>query len=166
MIAIGDKVPDATLRESVQFGSACPISPSTVSVSEACAGKRIALFGVPGAFTSTCSEQHVPGYLQNYDVLRAKGIDEIWCVSVNDGYVMAAWGKALGALGKIRFLGDGSAEFTRKLGLERDLSASGMGLRLRRCSMLLDDGVVKSLNLEAPGKFETTDATTFSKQLG
>jgi peroxiredoxin len=165
MIAVGERLPEATLMESLEVGDVCPIAPTPVNVLEASRGKRIALFGLPGAFTSTCSLQHVPGYLAKHEALRAKGIDEIWCVSVNDGYVMAAWGKQQGALGKIRFLGDGSADFTRKLGLDRDLSASGMGTRLRRCSMLIEDGVVRSLNLEAPGKFETTDAETFLRQL-
>jgi peroxiredoxin len=166
MIAVGDQIPEATLWESTEFGEACPLAPAPVSVREATQGKRIVLFGLPGAYTPTCSGKHLPGYVEQANELKARGIDEVWCISVNDGYVMAAWGKQQGALGKIRFLGDGSAELTRKLGLDRDLTASGMGVRLRRCSMLIDAGIVKSLNLEEPGKFETTDATTFLKQLG
>ncbi|HEX2735036.1 MAG TPA: peroxiredoxin [Polyangiaceae bacterium] len=165
-IAVGERLPEATLTETTEFGEACPISPHNVSVAEATRGKRIALFALPGAYTPTCSAQHVPGYLALYEALRAKRIDEIWCVSVNDAYVMAAWGREQGALGKIRFLGDGNAEFTRKIGLDRDQTASGMGVRSRRYSMLIDDGVVKSLNLEAPGKFEVSDAKTFLSQLG
>ncbi|HTQ07126.1 MAG TPA: peroxiredoxin [Polyangiaceae bacterium] len=165
-IEVGSPLPDATLRESVEFGEACPLSPAAVSTAEAARGKRIVIFGLPGAFTPTCSADHVPGYLKNFDALKRKGVDEIWCVSVNDGYVMAAWGRDQKALGKIRFLGDGSAEFAKKLGLERDLSASGMGLRMKRFSLLVDDGIVKSVKVEAPGKFEVSDATTMLATLG
>jgi peroxiredoxin len=162
----GQKLPEATLWESTEFGEACPLAPAPVNTAEACRGKKIALFCVPGAYTPTCSAQHVPSYLEHYDALRRKGIDEIWCVSVNDGYVMAAWGRDEKALGKIRFLGDGSGEFAKKLGLERDLGASGMGLRLKRCSLLVEDGVVKRVNVEASGKFEVSGATTLLEQLG
>ena len=166
MIQIGDRIPDATLFESTEFGEACPVAPKKVSVAESIRGKRIVIFGLPGAYTPTCSAKHVPGYVAQYDALRAKNIDEIWCLSVNDGYVMAAWGRDEKALGKVRMLGDGSAELTKKLGLENDLSASGMGIRTRRFSMLIDDGVVKQLNVEAPSKFEVSDAETMLKQLG
>jgi peroxiredoxin len=166
MIQIGDPIPDATLFESTEFGEACPVSPAKVSVLEGSKGKRIIIFGLPGAYTPTCSTKHVPGFLHHRDDFRAKKVDEIWCVSVNDGYVMAAWGKEQKALGKIRMLGDGSGEFTKKLGLERDMSASGMGLRMQRFSLLVDDGVVKQVNVEAPGKFEVSDADTMLKQLG
>jgi len=164
-IEIGARLPDATLRESVEFGAACPVSPTSVSVAEACQGKRIVIFGLPGAFTPTCSAQHVPGYLASYDALKQKGVDEIWCVSVNDGYVMAAWGREQNALGKIRFLGDGAAEFATKLGLTRDLTSTGMGIRMKRCSLLVEDGVVKSLHVEEPGKFEVSDAATMLKDI-
>jgi glutaredoxin/glutathione-dependent peroxiredoxin len=160
----GAALPDATLFESTEFGEACPVSPSSVQVAEAAAGKRIGLFGLPGAFTPTCSARHVPGYLEAYEELRKKGVDEIWCVSVNDGFVMAEWGRAQNALGKIRFLGDGSAEFTRRLGLEVDLP--GMGTRMRRFSMLVENGVVRAVNLEEPRKFEVSDAATMLRQLG
>jgi peroxiredoxin len=165
-IQIGDRLPEATLFESTEFGEACPIAPAKVSVTEACRGKRVVIFGLPGAYTPTCSAKHVPGYLQRLDALRAKKVDEVWCVSVNDGYVMAAWGREQGALGKVRMLGDGAAELARKLGLEVDLGGSGMGLRMRRFSMLVEDGVVKQLNVEAPGKFEVSDAETMLRQLG
>ena len=165
-IQIGDRLPDATLYESTEFGDACPVSPSKVSVTEASRGKRIAVFGLPGAYTPTCSARHVPGYVENIDALRAKGVDEVWCVAVNDGYVMAAWGRDEKALGKVRMLGDGSAELTKKLGLELDLTAAGMGPRMKRFSMLVDDGVVKQLNIEAPGKLEVSDAVTMLAQLG
>ncbi len=164
MIEAGQKLPDATLTESTEFGEACPVSPAKVSAAEASRGKRIVIFGLPGAYTPTCSAKHVPGYLQNLDALKAKKVDEVWCVSVNDGYVMAAWGREQKGIGKIRFLGDGSAEFTKKLGLETDIP--GMGIRMRRFSLLVDDGVVKQVNVEQPGKFEVSDATTMLKQLG
>ncbi|HEX5099612.1 MAG TPA: peroxiredoxin [Polyangiaceae bacterium] len=164
-IEVGSRLPDATLRESIEFGAACPLAPNPVSVAEATHGKRIVIFGLPGAYTSTCSAQHVPSYLESYDALKQKGVDEIWCVSVNDGYVMAAWGREQKALGKIRFLGDGAAEFATKLGLTRDLTSSGMGVRMQRCSMLVQDGIVKSLHVEAPGKFEVSDAATMLKDL-
>jgi peroxiredoxin len=166
MIKIGDKLPEATLYETVEFGEACPISPKPVRVSEASAGKRIVIFGLPGAYTKTCSAKHLPGYVANLGALRAKGVDEVWCVSVNDGYVMAAWGKDHDAIGKVRMLGDGNAELTKALGLEEDLSKSGMGLRSLRYSLLVDKGVVKQVNVEAPGKFEVSNAETVLKQLG
>jgi peroxiredoxin len=162
----GAPLPDATLYESTEFGDACPLAPAKVSVAEAAQGKRIVIFGLPGAYTPTCSAKHVPGYLENSDALRAKGVDEIWCVAVNDGYVMAAWGRDQKALGKIRFLADGSAQWTKALGLELDLNARGMGTRMNRFSMLVDNGVVKQLNVEGPGKFEVSDAGTMLKQLG
>jgi glutaredoxin/glutathione-dependent peroxiredoxin len=163
-ISIGDRVPDATLSESTQFGDACPLAPSPVPVSEGLKGKRVVVFGLPGAYTPTCSAKHVPGYIEHLSELKAKKVDEVWCVAVNDGFVMAAWGKDQGAIGKVRMLGDGSADFTKKLGLEVEIP--GMGVRMRRFSMLVDDGVVKSLNVEAPGKFEVSDAATMLKQLG
>ena len=166
MIKIGDRIPDATLFESTEMGEHCPVAPVKVSVAEAAKGKRVVLFGLPGAYTPTCSAKHVPGYLKHLDALKAKGVDEVWCVSVNDGYVMATWARDAGALGKIRFLGDGSGELAKKLGLDVDLSASGMGLRMRRSSMLIEDGVVKQINVEEPGKFEVSDAETMLKQLG
>jgi peroxiredoxin len=165
MIKIGDRIPDATLFESTEFGEACPLSPKPVNVAEAAKGKRIVIFGLPGAYTPTCSAKHVPGYVAHYDELKKHGVDEIWCVAVNDGYVMAAWGRDEKAIGKVRMLGDGSADFTKKLGLELDLSGAGMGVRMKRFSMLVEDGVVKQLNIEAPSKFEVSDAGTILKQL-
>lgn len=164
MIKIGDTLPDATLTESTEFGEACPVSPATLSVAEQAKGKTIAIFGLPGAYTPTCSAKHVPGYLAQRDALKAKGVDEIWCVSVNDGFVMAAWGRDQGGIGKIRFLGDGSAELAKKLGL--DFEIPGMGVRVKRFSLLAVDGVVKQFNLEAPGKFEVSNAETLLGQLG
>ena len=165
-IKMGDRVPDGKLSESTEFDAACPLAPKDVNVSEAVKGKKIAVFGLPGAYTPTCSAKHVPSYLSNLDKLKAKGVDEVWCVAVNDGFVMAAWGKDQGAIGKIRFLGDGSAIWARALGLELDLGQRGMGMRMQRFSMLLDDGVVKQLNVEAPGKFEVSGGDAMLKQLG
>lgn len=159
-IKIGDKIPDAKLMESLEMGDACPLPPKPVEVAAATEGKKIVIFGLPGAYTPTCSGKHVPGYLARLADFKAKGVDEIWCVSVNDGYVMAAWGREQGALGKVRMLGDGSGELTRKLGLEVDLEKAGMGMRLKRCSMFVDNGVVKQLFIEEPGKFEVSDADT------
>lgn len=166
MIKIGDRIPDATLTESTEFGDACPVTPQPVSVAAAAEGKRIVIFGLPGAYTPTCSAKHVPGYVQHLTDLKAKKVDEVWCVSLNDGYVMAAWGREQKAIGKVRMLGDGNGELTKKLGVEVDLSKSGLGLRMQRFSMLVDDGVVKQLNVEASGKFEVSDAATMLKQLG
>src|SRR4029079_16501823 len=137
-----------------------------VNVGEAAKGKKIAIFGLPGAYTPTCSAKHVPGYLQNIDQLKKKGVSEVWCVATNDAFVMASWGRDQKGLGKIRFLADGSAQWTKALGLELDLNARGMGTRMNRFSMLVDNGVVKQLNVEGPGKFEVSDAGTMLKQLG
>jgi peroxiredoxin len=163
MIKIGDRVPDATLTESTEFGEACPVAPQKHAAAEIAKGKRIVVFGLPGAFTPTCSAKHVPGYVSHLGDLKAKGVDEVWCVSVNDGFVMAAWGRDQKAIGKIRFFGDGSAEWTKKLGLEIDIP--GMGIRCRRFSMFVDDGVVKQMNVEESGKFEVSNAETMLKQL-
>jgi peroxiredoxin len=134
-------------------------------VSDIAKDKKIAIFGVPGAFTPTCSARHVPSYVQSFDKLRAKGVEEIWCVAVNDAFVMGAWGKDQKAGGKVRMMADGSAIFTRALGLDMDLTPRGMGVRSQRYSMLVDNGVVKALNVEQPGKFEVSDADTMLKAL-
>ena len=164
-IKIGEKLPEATLSESTEFGEACPISPKNVSVTEASKGKKVVIFGLPGAYTPTCSAKHVPGYLANLDKLKKAGVDEVWCISVNDGFVMAAWGKDQGAIGKVRMMGDGSADFAKKLGLELDLNGAGMGLRMQRFSLLAEDGVVKQLNVEHGPKFEISGAETMLNQL-
>ncbi len=167
VIKVGDRLPDGVLFESVGYSDEnhCPARPGQVKVADLVSGKRIVIFGLPGAFTMTCSGKHLPGYLANYDKLKAKKVDEIWCVSVNDGYVMAAWGRDQKVGDRIRMLGDGNAAWSRALGLDVDSSAAGMGLRMRRCSMLVDDGVVKQLNVEEPGKFEVSGAETMLKQL-
>lgn len=164
-ISIGDTLPEATLAESLEFGDACPLAPQSVNVREAAKGKRVVIFGVPGAFTPTCSAQHVPGYVEKLPELKAKGVDEVWCVAVNDGFVMAAWGQQLGAIGKVRMLGDGSADFAKKLGLELDLTAAGMGVRVNRFSLLVEDNIVKQVNVEAPRAFEVSHAEAMLAQL-
>jgi len=166
MIKVGDRLPEGTLTEFIETETAgCSLGPNSFKVSDLVKGRKIAIFGLPGAFTPTCSAKHVPSYLANYDKLKAKGVDEIWCISVNDAFVMGAWGRDQKASGKIRMMADGSADFTKKLGLELDLSARGMGMRMNRISMLVDDGVVKQLNVEGPGKFEVSDAETMLKQM-
>ncbi len=165
-IKVGDTLPDATLMEFIEVeGNGCSVGPNAFKVSDIVKGKKIAVFGLPGAFTPTCSAQHVPSYLANYDALKAKGVDEIWCLSVNDAFVMGAWARDQKAAGKVRMLADGSADFTRKLGLELDLTARGMGVRMQRFSMVVDNGVVKQLNVEAPGKFDVSGAEAMLKQL-
>lgn len=166
-IKIGDKLPAGTLTEATQFdeSAGCPLNPAEVDVLAASRGKRIVVFGLPGAYTPTCSAKHLPGYLALHQALKAKGVDDIWCVAVNDAFVMGAWGHDQKVNGRIRMLGDGNAAWTRALGLELDRSASGMGLRMQRFSMLVEDGVVKRLNIEAPGKFEVSDAETMLQAL-
>jgi glutaredoxin/glutathione-dependent peroxiredoxin len=165
-IKVGDKLPEGTLTEMIeQETPGCSIGPNNFSVTDLTKGKRIVIFGLPGAFTPTCSAKHVPSYLAGYDKLRAKKVDEVWCVSVNDAFVMGAWAKDQKAGGKVRMMADGSAMFTKALGLELDLTARGMGVRSQRYSMFVDDGVVKSLNVEGPGKFEVSDAETMLKQV-
>ena len=165
MIQVGDKLPAATLMEYNEVeGNGCSIGPQPVQVQAASAGKTIAIFALPGAFTPTCSAKHVPGYMDKFDELKAAGVDEIWCISVNDAFVMGAWARDQKCLGKVRMLGDGSAAFTQAVGLTLDLTARGMGLRSNRYSMLVRDGVVMSLNVEGPGKFEVSDAETLLKQ--
>ena len=164
-IKVGDRLPEGTLHEFIEVeGNGCTVGPNAFKVQDLAKGKKIAIFGLPGAFTPTCSAKHVPSYLTNLDKLKAKGVDEVWCLAVNDAFVMHAWAKDQKAQGKIRFMGDGSAEYAKKLGLELDLNARGMGTRMQRFSMLVDDGVVKQLNVEAPGKYEVSDAETLLKQ--
>jgi peroxiredoxin len=165
MIQVGDSLPTATLMEYSEVeGEGCSIGPNPVDVAKASAGKTIALFALPGAFTPTCSAKHVPGYVENQAALQAAGVDEIWCVSVNDAFVMGAWARDQKTAGKVRMLADGSADFAKATGLTLDLTARGMGLRSNRYSMLVRDGKVAALNVEAPGKFEVSDAATLLKQ--
>ncbi len=165
-ITVGQSLPEATLMEFYDVeGNGCSLGPNAFKVSEATKGKKIAIFGLPGAYTPTCSAKHVPGYLAHFEALRAKGVDEVWCVSVNDAFVMGAWGREQKAAGKVRMMADGSAEFAKATGLVLDLTARGMGLRSDRYSMLVENGVVTQLNREAPGKFEVSNAETLLAQL-
>jgi peroxiredoxin len=165
MLKVGDKLPACTLYEYVEVeGNGCSVGPNAFDVAKAAAGKTIALFGLPGAFTPTCSAQHVPGYVAQADAFKAAGVDEIWCVSVNDAFVMGAWGRDQKTAGKVRMMADGSADFAKATGLTLDLTARGLGLRSQRYSMLVVDGVVKTLNVEGPGKFEVSDAATLLAQ--
>ena len=165
MIKVGDSLPGATLMEYSEVeGNGCSIGPNPVDVAKATAGKTIALFALPGAFTPTCSAKHVPGYVEKFNELKAAGVDEIWCVSVNDAFVMGAWAREQKTAGKVRMLGDGSADFSKAVGLTLDLTARGMGLRSNRYSMLVKNGKVAALNVEGPGKFEVSDAATMLAQ--
>jgi len=166
-IKVGDKLPAGTLQEFFEVEKdGCAVGPNPVKVEDLMRGKKVVLFGLPGAFTPTCSVKHVPSYLANYDKLRAKGVDAIACMSVNDAFVMGAWARDQKTGDKVRMLGDGSADYTKALGLEFDLTARGLGLRCQRFSMLVEDGVVKTLNIEAPGKYEVSGAETMLQQLG
>jgi peroxiredoxin len=166
-IKVGDRLPDGTLTEFIeQETPGCTVGPNAFQVADLIKGKKIVVFGLPGAFTPTCSAKHVPSYVANIDKLKTKGVDEVWCVSVNDAFVMGAWAKDQKSTGKVRMMADGSAALTKALGLEMDLTARGMGVRSQRYSMLLDNGVVKALNVEQPGKFEVSDADSMLKQLG
>jgi len=165
MIKVGDKIPAATLMEYVEVeGNGCSVGPNPVDTVQASAGKTIALFALPGAFTPTCSAKHVPGYVEQHEALKAAGVDEIWCVSVNDAFVMGAWARDQHTGAKVRMLGDGDAAFTKATGLTLDLTGKGLGLRSNRYSMLIKDGVVQTLNVEGPGKFEVSDAATLLAQ--
>ena len=166
MIQVGDTLPATTLMEFSEVeGEGCSIGPNAVDVAKATAGKTIALFALPGAFTPTCSAKHVPGYVESESELKAAGVDEIWCVSVNDAFVMGAWAREQKTAGKVRMLADGSAAFTQATGLTLDLTARGMGLRSNRYSMLVKDGKVTALNVEGPGKFEVSDSATLLAQV-
>jgi peroxiredoxin len=166
MIKVGDTLPAATLMEFMDVeGEGCSLGPNPVDVSAATAGKTIALFALPGAFTPTCSAKHVPGYISSFDELKAAGVDEIWCVSVNDAFVMGAWARDQKSVGKVRMLADGDAAFTKATGLTLDLTGKGLGLRSNRYSMLVKDGKIESLNIEGPGKFEVSDAATLLAQV-
>lgn len=167
MIKVGDTLPNATLMEYSEVeGNGCSIGPNPVDVHKASAGKTIALFALPGAFTPTCSAKHVPGYVAQSDELRKAGVDEIWCVSVNDAFVMGAWADSQG-IGKddILMLADGNGDFTRQLGLSLDAKGFGMGERSQRYSMLVKDGVVEQLNIEQGGEFKVSSAEHLLAQL-
>ena len=165
MIKVGDKLPSATLFEFIEVeGNGCSLGPNAFEVQKSTAGKTIALFALPGAYTPTCSAKHVPGFVEKAAEFKAAGVDEIWCVSVNDAFVMGAWGRDQHTGGKVRMMADGSAEFSKAVGLTLDLTARGLGLRSNRYSMLVKDGVVKTLNVEGPGEFKVSDADTLLAQ--
>jgi peroxiredoxin len=165
MIKVGDRLPSGSLQEFIEVESGgCSVGPNTFDVAKETMGKTVVIVGLPGAFTPTCSARHMPPYIERVAELRAAGVDEVWCVSVNDPFVMGAWGRELGASGAVRMMADGSAEFVSALGLQLDLSGRGMGVRSSRYSMLVVDGVVAQLNVEAPGKFDVSDIDTVLKQ--
>ncbi len=165
MIKVGDTLPAATLMEYVEVeGNGCSLGPNAVDVVQASAGKTIGLFAVPGAFTPTCSAKHVPGYVEKAAEFKAAGVDEIWCLSVNDAFVMGAWARDQKTAGKVRMLADGDATFAKATGLTLDLNGKGLGLRSNRYSMLVKDGKVVSLNNEGPGKIEVSAADTLLAQ--
>lgn len=160
MISVGDPFPSITLRQATADGV------SEINTGELFAGKKAIVFSLPGAFTSTCSSKHLPSYVNEYDHLKAKGIDLIACLSVNDAAVMKAWGEAHNALGKIVMIADGNAELTKALGIDVDLSKGYMGLRARRGVLTIDNGVVTSVDMEAPGKYEVSGAEACLLKLG
>jgi len=165
MLKVGDKLPAGTLQEFIEVeGEGCSVGPNSFPIEKLVAGKTIAIFGLPGAYTPTCSAKHVPGFVAKADEFKAAGVDEIWCVSVNDAFVMGAWGRDQHTGGKVRMMADGSAEFSKAVGLTLDLTARGLGLRSNRYSMLVKDGVVKTLNVEGPGEFKVSDADTLLAQ--
>jgi peroxiredoxin (alkyl hydroperoxide reductase subunit C) len=156
-IQIGDTLPAGTLMEYKEVeGEGCSIGPNSFKVEEMTKGKKIVIFGLPGAYTPTCSAKHLPGYIEHFDQLKAKGVDEVWCLSVNDAFVMHAWGKEQHADAKVRMMADGSAAYSAKLGLTLDLTHAGMGIRSDRYAMIVENGVVKWLGREAPGKFSAS----------
>lgn len=165
-IAIGDRLPEGRLAEFVDVETpGCTLGPNNFQVAELVKGKKIVIFGVPAAFSPTCSDDHLPGYLRLAPQFKAKGVDEIWCVAVNDAFVMGAWGREKKATGVIRMMADGSAAFTKALGLELDLTKAGLGVRSTRYAMLVDDGVVKQLNVEKGAKLEVSGADQLLAQL-
>jgi peroxiredoxin len=159
-IDVGDKIPAVTLKQLTPEGV------TEFTTDEIFGGKRVVLIAVPGAFTPACSQRHLPGYVDKAADIKAKGVDEIACVAVNDAFVMGAWGRDQRAEGKVRMLADGSGDFARALGLELDLTKGGLGVRSKRYSMLVDDGVVKSLNIEQqPGQVDVSGAEAMLKAL-
>jgi peroxiredoxin len=158
-IKVGDKVPSVKLKQMTAEGV------KEVSTDDFFKGKKVVLFAVPGAFTPTCSAKHVPGFVQNDAALKAKGVDAVACLSVNDAFVMGAWGKDQKSDGKVVMLADGNGDFTRAVGLELDATANGLGKRSKRYAMVVENGVVKTLSVEAPGAFEVSSAEAILKTL-
>lgn len=165
-IKVGDRLPEGTLSEFIETATdACAVGPNTFNVADLVKGKKIAIFAVPGAFTPTCSAKHLPGFVNHAAEFKAKGVDEIWAISVNDAFVMGAWGRDQKVNGAVRLLADGSANFTKALGLDADFSKHGMGVRSQRYSMLVEDGVVKQLNVEPSGKLDVSSAEAMLAQI-
>jgi peroxiredoxin len=165
-IKVGDRVPDATLTEFIEVETAgCTVGPNNFQVADLVKGKKILMFALPGAFTPTCSAKHVPSYVEHAAAIKAKGVDEVWCVAVNDAFVMGAWGREQKVGTKVRMMGDGAAQWTKALGLELDLTARGMGVRSQRYAAYIVDGVVKVLHIEAAGKYEVSDAASMIKAI-
>jgi glutaredoxin/glutathione-dependent peroxiredoxin len=158
-LKVGDKIPAAKLQIKTKDGV------QTKTTDEIFGGKKVVLFALPGAFTPTCSAKHLPGFVNNHQALKSKGIDSVACLSVNDAFVMDAWGKDQGVEDKVLMLADGNGEFTKAVGLTMDGTGYGMGLRSQRYAMVLDDGVIKTLNVEAPGAFEVSSAEAILKEL-
>jgi peroxiredoxin len=165
-IKVGDRVPAGTLTEFIETETAgCSVGPNDFQIADLVKGKKILMFALPGAFTPTCSAKHLPGFVQHHDAIKAKGVDEIWCVAVNDAFVMGAWGRDQKVSGKVRMLGDGAATWTKAMGLELDLTARNMGVRSQRYAAILEDGVITALAVEAPGSFEVSSAEAMIKHL-
>jgi peroxiredoxin len=165
-IKVGDRVPDATLTEFIETETAgCTLGPNNFQVADLVKGNKILMFALPGAFTPTCSAKHVPSYVEHNAAIKAKGVDEVWCVAVNDAFVMGAWGRDQKVGSKVRMMGDGAAQWTKALGLELDLTARGMGVRSQRYAAYIVDGVVKVLHIEAAGKYEVSDAASMLKAI-
>ena len=158
-IKVGDKLPEVTLVKATDAG------PEAIDSTSYFAGRKVALFSVPGAYTPTCSAKHLPGYLEKLDELKAKGVDEVACTAVNDAFVLGAWSKSNDAGGKVTMLADGNGDFAKAIGLTMDGSKFGMGTRGQRYSMLVDDGVVTQINVEAPGEFRVSSAEHLLEQL-
>jgi len=164
-IKVGERLPAGTLSEFIEDETpGCTLGPNSFEVEKIAAGKRIAILALPGAFTPTCSAKHLPGFVEMAANFKDAKVDEIWCISVNDAFVMGAWGKEQKTKGKVRMMADGSGTYTKALGMEFDLTARGLGVRSQRYSMLVDNGVVKALNLDEPGKFEVSGAEKLLSQ--
>jgi peroxiredoxin len=165
-VKVGATIPEGTLTEFVEVeGEGCSVGPNDFKVSDLVKGKKILMFALPGAFTPTCSAQHVPGFVKHHDAIMAKGVDEIWCVAVNDAFVMGAWGRDQHTAGKVRMLSDGSGHWTKAMGLELDLVARNMGMRSQRYAAIIDNGVIKALEVESGGSFEVSSAESMIKHL-
>jgi peroxiredoxin len=166
-IEVGQHLPAGDLTECNEFDpeNGCPMNPLAQDVLELSKGKKIVIFGVPGAFTPLCSAQHLPGFVEHADKIKAKGVDDIWCISVNDAFVMAAWGREQNATGKVRMMADGSAAYSKALGLDRDLTDGGMGIRCFRFGMIVEDGIVSYIGVEGSGEFGVSKAETILEQL-